>query len=122
MQRKSSFKNIGSTIQPYQIERLNVGSSMNLQTGIFTAPTEGRYFFSFSGNSGPDTYLSLYLNEKSVTTSYGKEIHDTLSLVTTLELKRGDTISLRLGSTGYLYENEASMYSSFTGILLEELN
>ena len=52
---------------PYEVTRRNVGNSMNIATGVFTAIVNGRYHFSFialSWSSG--VYNSVYLRVNGV--------------------------------------------------------
>ncbi|EFX73812.1 hypothetical protein DAPPUDRAFT_252692 [Daphnia pulex] len=49
VQRDTDYYQNGTI--PYDVEKLNVGGAMNLQTGIFTTPKQGKYFFSVSGKA-----------------------------------------------------------------------
>lgn len=48
VQRETGF-NAPDVPITYEIEELNVGGAMNIQSGIFTSPQNGKYYFSFSG-------------------------------------------------------------------------
>jgi len=47
VQRNRPWSNEGAI--PFQIEKLNIGGAIDVSTGIFTAPQDGVYHFSFSG-------------------------------------------------------------------------
>jgi C1q-related factor len=123
VQRNSPYYATGTTI-PFEIERLNVGGGMNINSGIFTAPKSGIYFFSFSAvKEGPATagmFVDLYLNSINIARAFGFAAfgHFTASLSSTLSLKSGDRISLLL-AVGQLYDSTAC-YTNFNGILLQE--
>ena len=34
---------------PFELDKVNIGGVMNSSSGVFTAPRNGRYFFSLSG-------------------------------------------------------------------------
>lgn len=106
---------------------------MNLQTGIFTAPKPGKYFFSVSGvayipASSTLIYLriNLYKNSEYVGFCLSDEIsntgsqYETFSLESTLDLRKGDTISLMITEPrpGVYLRGDGSFH--FTGWLLEE--
>ena len=123
VQRNSTYSITGTKI-PFQIERLNVGGGMNIFSGIFTAPKSGIYFFSFSGlkdfPASAGVIVVLYLNSIPITNALGFALNGyfTATLSSTLGLKSGDQISLRLES-GQLYDSTAS-YTNFNGIMLQE--
>ena len=47
--RNSHFNQVAMI--SYQVEHINIGNAMNLQTGAFTKPTHGRYAFGFSAKT-----------------------------------------------------------------------
>jgi hypothetical protein len=113
-----------STI-PFEIELLNVGSAMDISSGVFTVPRSGRYFFTLWGikdEAAKGTELSLRLNGIQIaqtSSSYGGS-YSTYSLQTTLNLQGADQISSSLTSAA-LNKKSVSTYSTFFGgWLLEE--
>ena len=127
VQRQSSF-NSGSSVNPiipFENVRLNIGNAMNIASGIFRVPKAGSYYFTFSAVKGKSdiAIVSLYLNNRNVSSSKTHANNDnySLSLSSTLKLNVDDEISVRLregnlgGSTTYYY-----YYTNFNGILLQE--
>jgi hypothetical protein len=109
---------------------------MNLQTGKFTAPRPGIYFFSFTGlanfpasSSLVGLEIGLYLNGVLIGSNWVEDANtingqkSTSTLQSTLKLKSGDQIWLEIDyrSTGvYLLEFNGEHLTHFTGWLLEE--
>ena len=127
-------KNIGfdepNKVIPYEVELLNVGQAMNLKTGIFKAPVNGIYYFSFRAFHGAaaatlfaaNTKVSLRLNGKIVTTGVSSTMGGyNFSLECTLKLKKGDKVDvLRKGKSGTLIDNSNEYLTHFSGHLIEE--
>lgn len=119
-----------NTIIPYERMRLNVGNAMDPATGIFTAPRAGKYFFTYSGLGESYTFVRVDLRLKTGTSSdwvkigqaYGSDNHGTFALESTLELSKGDQISLylKLGTLHEWDDLDFGTYTSFVGMLMEE--
>jgi len=117
---------------PFEKEYLNLGSGMNINSGVFTAPKAGIYAFTFKGNgSGTGSgfagygWVHLQRNGANVAIGYSRNgitptsgTYSTLSVHATLKLSKGDTITIR-HVEGVMHSNGNS-YTQFTGSLLEE--
>jgi hypothetical protein len=118
------------------LARVNEGNAMNLTSGIFTAPCNGIYFFSFAGHarfpSSSSTVLLLevdfYLNNKFVEIGYLSKSNTVagqwspLTLQSTLNLKTGDQVWVQIYGMSpgvYLFDN-VNPFTHFTGFMLEE--
>ncbi|XP_046638032.1 uncharacterized protein LOC124316249 [Daphnia pulicaria] len=134
VQRNSNF-NTQSTPIPFDLVRVNEGNAMDLNTGKFTAPQPGIYFFSFAGvahlesSSYANFYSYLYLNGNSIGLSFVAEYkgpveqYSVVTLQSTLNLKKGDRLWVQIGYSGsdtYLHDNIDYHLTHFTGFMLEE--
>ena len=120
VQRNSEYS-INGTVIPFQVERLNIGGAMNLASGVFTAPTNGRYQFNFVAlaNVGGGTDVNLRLNGVNIASGYGYSLEDTLAITATVSLQKGDGIdTYRI--KGSINDDSTVYNTQFTGILLEE--
>ena len=134
VQRNSEFKTTKTPI-PFQLARVNEGNAMNLTSGIFTAPRPGIYFFSFTGQaqfpaSSSKVWMGadLWLNGKIMAVGHVQELNTVagqqspLTLHSTLNLKSGDQVWLKIGgrSTGANLYDDGYHYTHFTGFMLQE--
>jgi hypothetical protein len=122
-QKTSNSVKINANIQ-FNLLRLNVGNAMNT-SGIFVAPTSGKYFVSFSGLSSRSVLGKVELQVTTATANwyrigqaFGSANLQTFSLQADLELAKGDQIILLLVEGAIL--DDARHYTNFVGQLLEE--
>jgi hypothetical protein len=115
---------------------VNEGNAMDLPSGIFTAPRNGIYFFSFMGLAQFQASTSLvyfnfflYLNGGMKATGYIEEGNtipnqdSPFSLQSTLKLKKGDQVWLSifgLSPGAILVGGGGGAYTHYTGFMLEE--
>ena len=116
--RNSNFASVYSIIT-YDVAHLNIGGAMNLETGAFIAPTNGRYFFSFIAHSWGDGSVLVYLRRSglNVGSSFAPSKQYNLPISVTLNLKRGEQVDVVLN--GSLWDS-SYYHTKFSGILLEE--
>lgn len=126
VQRNTGYT-LNGTIIPWELARLNVGNAMNTTAGVFTAPHEGVYHFSYSGIkdnivTGINTRVQLRLNGGAIGIAIAATTdgYHTASLQATLQLKKGDRIELWL-LEGKIYDNSGTHYVHFTGWMDEEV-
>jgi hypothetical protein len=133
VQKNSTFAATDIPI-PFEIAMANVGAAMNSTSGVFTAPREGRYFFSFTGLAqfplsssyklrlGVGLYLNGYLNGRSWVANKANVQHSPFTLESTQNLLAGDQVWLQITDVSdgvYLYDN-SNHFSHFTGWLLDK--
>ena len=93
---------------------------MNLASGVFTAPVNGRYQFNFVANAKADgTRVILQLNGVEIAYGFGLSTFDNPVLKATLSLQKGDRIDTYL-LAGSIADFNSEYWTQFTGILLEE--
>ena len=124
VQRNSSFSTTGNV--PWQLARLNEGEAMNMNSGVFTAPVSGIYYFDFSfvkDISDKDLWVGLDINDRSVAVSKTsiKNEHATASLSSSLRLKANDKVAVWL-YTGTIHDESYYHHSHFSGWLVEDLS
>lgn len=118
--RRTSYSGSKGKVIPYEVEKLNIGMAMNLTTGVFTAPTSGRYQFIFTGRSvNPgENYVTIRLNKMEVGMGFTFSAQSSMPFVTTMYLEKDDTVDTFM-SSGSLFDNGVN-FTRFIGILLEE--
>ncbi len=117
---------------PFDTARLNVGGAMNLQTGKFTAPRKGKYFFSASGQGliQPSSTrffgdIHFILNSNRIGSSSSDDTGTALegelfSLQSTHNLQAGDQVWWQIGNMSPGFKLGNNGFNHFTGFLLEE--
>lgn len=97
----------------------NVGNGYNSNTGIFTAPTKGVYFFSFTGcvGSSGQVNAALVKNSELLFALFdSRGTNGCASNSVTVQLEVGDTVFVRLWRGNSIFDQ--SRLSTFTGFLL----
>ena len=124
VQRNRVFSQLNAIIT-FEVERLNVGGAMKINTGVFTAPRSGTYHFSFAFMKDEQaTSLAIYIRKNGARIG-GALVHNNptvkhqSSLSVPLQLKSGDTVDMFQMGNGNIYDDN-SHYTHFTGWLMEE--
>ena len=118
VQRSTKYSTVKSAI-PYEVTELNIGNAMDTNTGIFKAPVNGRYHFSFTAKSKEaHNMVSLYKNSRFIGISYAPGDGNNMPLMATLNLKKGDTVHIKLVQ-GSIFD-DSNQHTQFSGFLLDE--
>ncbi|XP_034038484.1 cerebellin-4-like [Thalassophryne amazonica] len=104
--------------------RKNTGS-FNPNTGIFTAPVRGLYYFSYSGHNHSSKSMGLQLmkNGRHITMVYNHPYgnrYETATKGTTLYLNVTDQVYMRLMKHNWIFDNN-NYHSTFVGFLVSPL-
>ncbi|KAL2096932.1 hypothetical protein ACEWY4_006139 [Coilia grayii] len=104
----------------------NTGNAYNPNTGIFTAPVRGLYYFSFFGHnlSTKPMGLSLLKNGQQVVIAYNHAAgtrHESAANGMNLVLEQGDQVYIRLSENTWVHDNTDVNVSTFTGHLVVPL-
>uniref|UniRef100_A0AAY4CQW9 C1q domain-containing protein n=1 Tax=Denticeps clupeoides TaxID=299321 RepID=A0AAY4CQW9_9TELE len=101
----------------------NVGNAYSSNTGFFTAPVKGVYFFRFTVAdilSSRTMYTALYRNQQRIMLLGEYDMDHHVSYLVggvTLQLEAGDWVNLRLPGNQRLYNTESN-HCIFSGFLL----
>ena len=88
VQRSNAHFNQTKTPIPFDVEKLNAGGAFNLNSGKFTTPVKGKYFFTASGipdfpassSARQNMDIGLYKNGGLMGAAHSDEMHSTASL------------------------------------------
>ncbi|CAC5403856.1 unnamed protein product [Mytilus coruscus] len=119
----AALQNIPSkSVVVYKTVVTNLGNGYDTSNGIFTAPSNGVYIFSWTVlcHHGKNFYTYISLNENLIARNYasagGVADHASGSQNVILEIKKNDKVSVRIqaGQTGqYMYGDSWSTFSGY---------
>ncbi|XP_059932835.1 cerebellin 11 [Gadus macrocephalus] len=103
----------------------NIGDAYSPDTGVFTAPVKGVYYFRYTGYSRAmkPSGLSIFHADRRVVSTYkysNQASYDNghSSNGVTLLLAAGDTVHMQLWVDSWVFVDSRYNYCSFTGFLL----
>ncbi|XP_034565808.1 complement C1q-like protein 2 [Notolabrus celidotus] len=120
----------GAAIGPFGTDRTlvfrrvlsNLGNGYNSETGVFTAPVAGTYYFFMSHHAGGQHIVSLTLirNSDAIVQTYDHastaDTADNGSNAAVLQLQQGDLVYVRLDANTHVWGND--LVTTFSGFLL----
>ncbi|XP_043118199.1 complement C1q-like protein 4 isoform X2 [Puntigrus tetrazona] len=122
---ESGTRNIGpsntATTLIYKKVFSNIGNAYDSNTGVFTAPIKGAYFFRFYGHCHGGTTMAVSLLKNGATQcslhAFKPSSNSNASNGVILTLEIDDRISTQLWANTWVYDDPAS-YTSFSGFLI----
>ncbi|KAL2083539.1 hypothetical protein ACEWY4_021312 [Coilia grayii] len=101
----------------------NVGGAYNPETGIFTAPVKGVYFFTVTafgeGHGHVGTGVCLHRNDEHTVVAWSRQPDQKVSTTNSasLLLENSDNVCVKLWPNSWLFDNDSNL-STFSGHLL----
>ncbi|XP_065133253.1 complement C1q-like protein 3 [Paramisgurnus dabryanus] len=99
----------------------NIGNAYDSNTGIFTAPVQGAYYFRFNAHTRSPFNLGAGLFKNDVpqcsVSSWKSTTHSNASNGVVLTLEPGDQVHIKVWRNAQVYDNKDSL-TSFSGFLL----
>ena len=117
--KNQPFATVNANV-PFDILQTNIGSGMNIESGLFTAPSAGVYMFTAICLGSNGAGLALKLNGIDVSYSFAVENTATHGIQEVLQLNAGDKVSLYL-IVGSIYDDKSS-HTHFTGVQLSKMS
>ena len=100
---------------------LNIGNGYNPSIGKFTAPVDGIYQISFSylQENGYNSHVELIKDGAKYSEVHASQKnHDQLSKTVLIQLKKGQTVWIRLTNSSTYRVYGGSRYTTFAGYLI----
>ncbi len=117
----------GSVLEFNRI-RVNLGDGYDIQTGSFTTPVNGIYFFTLSFMSADTKHanLALYVNDERLCVTFARSTNNVATCSAMTELKVGDVVNVKgiqAGVDGNLYQSDYVYrnHHSLVGFLYKSL-
>uniref|UniRef100_A0A671RN77 Cerebellin 13 n=1 Tax=Sinocyclocheilus anshuiensis TaxID=1608454 RepID=A0A671RN77_9TELE len=105
----------------YQKNLINTGNAYDPNTGTFTAPVNGVYFFRFYAHAHPSNQMAVCLHKNNQIQCsvffLNPETNANGSNGVVLSLQKGDEVYTQLRENSWVFDDENS-YTSFSGFLL----
>ncbi|XP_031435279.1 heavy metal-binding protein HIP-like isoform X2 [Clupea harengus] len=125
---RSSGEHFGPFSRPttliYRHVITNTGNAYNPNTGVFTAPVRGVYYFAVFAHGGGHAYrptaVALHKNDELAVVAYSQQPSLSISPSNgaSLLLEVGDVVYVKLVLGAWVYDSSLSHFNTFSGHLL----
>ena len=86
----------------------NLGGGYNVNTGSFTAPVQGLYFFMvycMRNSNGGQSILAIYANNNRICTAKAYSVFAVATCSAFIQLEVGEVVNVRAASNAKLHQN-----------------